>query len=362
MKKHLSFKFPPHFAVKSNETSVSAFTSRRKKVNLRSLLVCSLLVLSSAVASGQRYTPVEEINIRDPFVYADSKTKTYYLYQSTDTIIDGKTRGGVIVWKSKDLKRWQGPRRVFTCPADNYLTGRVWAPEMHVYKGRYYLFLTLNSDVEWKKMSTAKGWANYYHRTVQVMRSKSPDGPFLPITNMPTTPIDQMALDGTLYVEDGVPYLIYCNEWVQRVDGTFRLAQLTPDLSRTIDDGHDLFAASAAPWGVGQQAVTNEGRAYVSDGCFLWKTSKKLLMIFSSFARDGYAVGVAESLTGRIAGPWRVQPETLNHNNGGHGMIFRDFDGRLRLLIHAPNNPGGSERAVFMNLEETPSGDLKVVQ
>jgi hypothetical protein len=28
-----------------------------------------------------------------------------------------------------------------------------------------------------------------------------------------------MALDGTLWVEDGVPYMIFCHEWIQITDG-----------------------------------------------------------------------------------------------------------------------------------------------
>lgn len=353
--------FKPLRTLSVNGRRGDGSVKRRMGFWFRLMALCPLLAVSGVGAVGQRYTMIDDINIRDPFVYADPATKTYYLYQSSTKVVDGQERGGVQVWRSKDLKRWQEPVQVFTCPADNYLTGRVWAPEMHVYKGRYYLFLTLNSDVEWRRRNVIKGWEPYYHRVVQVMRADSPLGPFKPITKMPTTPIDQMALDGTLYVEDGVPYLIYCHEWVQRVDGTYRLARLAPDLSTTLDDGHDLFAASAAPWGVGSKFADSPTPHFVSDGCFLWKTSKKLLMLISSFAEDGYAVGVAESLTGRVAGPWKVHPETLNHNNGGHAMIFRDFDGRLRLLMHAPNVPSGMERAVLMNLEETAEGDLKVM-
>lgn len=59
--------------------------------------------------------------------------------------------GGVEAYKSKDLKNWEGPVRVFTVPVDNWITGEVWAPEVHAYKGKYYLFATLNSSLEWKK-------------------------------------------------------------------------------------------------------------------------------------------------------------------------------------------------------------------
>lgn len=314
----------------------------------------ALLAWPPMPAAAQART-LDDIPIRDPFIYADPHTRTYYLYQAADTLIDGTVCGGVRAWQSKDLKSWYGPRRVCTIPATLPLHGHVWAPEMHVYKGKYYLFLTLNSDLIWKKQRSS--WPPYTYRAVQVLRADRPEGPFRPIANRPTTPLSQMALDGTLYVEDGQPYLIYCNEWVQRVDGAFRLARLKPDLSVTEDDGEDLFCASAAPWSTG--TLHSDGvRSYVSDGCFLWHTPKKLLMIYSSFADGRYAVGVAESTSGRVAGPWKQHDKPLYADNGGHGMIFRDFNGQLWLLLHSPNSPAGQERAHLIALKVTPSGDL----
>jgi len=42
--------------------------------------------------------------------------------------------------------------------------------------------------------------------------------------------MDRMAFDGTLWVEEGQPYMIYCHEWVQVEDGTMELVELAPDL------------------------------------------------------------------------------------------------------------------------------------
>mgnify|MGYP006976596599 FL=1 len=33
-------------------------------------------------------------------------------------------------------------------------------------------------------------------------------------------------------------------------------------------------------------------------------------------------------------------------------MIFRDFEGRLCLVLHSPNSPGGKERAKILELED----------
>ena len=88
--------------------------------------------LSSVSVLAQSLT-FADINIRDPFILPDYNSKTYYMYRSSDTDgPNGKTLGGVEVFKSKDLKTWDGPVRVFTVPEDNWITGKVWAPEVHL--------------------------------------------------------------------------------------------------------------------------------------------------------------------------------------------------------------------------------------
>ena len=93
---------------------------------------------------------------------------------------------------------------------------------------------------------------------------------------------------------------------------------------------------------------------YVTDGCFLYKMkSGKLLMVWSSFAETGYAVGIAELTTGKLAGLWKQHPEPLMDENGGYGMLFRTFDGNLCLVLHQPDSPGGQERARLFEIENT---------
>lgn len=75
-------------------------------------------------------------------------------------------------------------------------------------------------------------------------------------------------------------------------------------------------------------------------------------MIWSSFGAQRYAVGMACSLSGKIAGPWKQMDELLFAANGGHGMIFKTFDDRLMLVLHQPNS-GEKERAHFFELEDT---------
>lgn len=324
--------------------------------SFRTMIFCTILfLLASYTSFAQKMIPIENIHIRDPFVLVDQSTKTYYLYKTASVKgQNGDYLGGVEVMKGKDLKTWSQPKQVFTVPADNWITGPVWAPEVHSYKGKYYLFATLNSSIVWKKAS-ADG-RNYTFRGTQIFWSDSPEGPFKAFDVLPHTPMDEMALDGTLYVENGIPYMVYCHEWLQVIDGEMKVVQLKDDLSAPVGNPIRLFCASAAPW----STEDPKNPIHVTDGCFLYKTKKgKLLMIWSSFMNGSYAIGVAESASGRILGPWKQNSEPLFKKDGGHGMIFKDLEGRLRLVIHSPN-VGPNERAKFFELEDT--GDTIILK
>lgn len=317
---------------------------------IRCLSAIAVMTISVFSTVSARTWRIEDIHIRDPFVLTDSDAGQYYLYRSSDTITAaGERRGGVEVFTSKDLKEWNGPFRVMGIPGTNALSGSVWAPEVHEYDGKYFLFATINSDVKFK--ADKKNWPAFTHRGTQIFHSESPMGPFVPFSPYVTTPVDWMALDGTLWVEDGKPYMCFCHEWVQMIDGTMDVVELLPDLSAAASAPQILFYGSAPVWSTGSGAEDNP--SYVTDGCFLYRTNTgKLLMIWSSFSNGDYAIGIAESVTGSVKGPWKQQDIPLFKENGGHGMIFKTLDGELCLILHQPNSPGGAERAKIYKLED----------
>lgn len=318
------------------------------------ILAVTCVVLGCTAAFAQQAVGtvhIKDLHIRDPYIIADKETKTYFLYKSSPVGNGTMGGSGVVVYKSKDLEHWEGPYTVFTTPNDNWIKGTIWAPEVHRYNGKYYLFATMNSDIDWKKRRA--DWPRYSFRGTQVFYADSPMGPFLPFDDKrPHTPMDWMALDGTLWVENGQPYMIFCHEWVEVEDGTMELVKLNQDLSAAEGLPLTLFNASSAVWSTG--TTHSDGTvSYVTDGCFVYRTKTgKLLMIWSSFKEGQYAIGIAESTTGKIAGPWRQQEDVLFAENGGHGMLFESFDGTLMLTFHGPNSPSGAERAQIYSLSD----------
>ena len=295
----------------------------------------------------QRTWKLSEIRIRDPFILPDETTKTYYLYRSGGS--------SVLAYTSSDLETWTGPFPVFQRPEGFWGNQAIWAPEVHRYRGEYYLFVTFNSQEKVK--ASNPGWQPgerfpLVARGTQILFSHSPKGPFQPFRNRAHTPSDWMSLDGTLWVEDGVPWMIFCREWVQVQDGSMELVRLQDDLSATVGRPVTLFRASEAPWRKNQDDKDPKTRIWVTDAPFLYRTKLgKLLMLWSSFGPGGYTVGLVESKTGKVGGPWVQVEKPLFENDGGHSMLFKAFDGRLMLTLHQPNS--GPSTALLLEVEDT---------
>lgn len=269
-----------------------------------------------------------DFTIRDPFILPWKDT--YYLYAS-DYCHD------FIVYTSQDLENWTAPVKVTRLPKDFWATKDFWAPEVHVYGGKFYLFATMYSDSR--------------NRGTQIFRAESPMGPFLPISDGPATPADWMCLDGTLFVEDETPYMVFCHEWLQIQNGTVCCLPLSSDLSKSIGEPRVLFAAADYDFVRLCPAVNGfPGGGYVTDGPFLHRCENgDLLMIWSSFGQKGYLQSVLRSDNGRLTGKWLPQ-NLLFETDGGHGMLFTDFQGQLRLALHYPNS--GLEHLTLFSIQE----------
>ena len=90
-------------------------------------VLLTILFAATYIAGANAQLTLQDINIRDPFIMPVEKEGVYYMYASSSQTIDGQTYGGMVAYKSKDLKTWEGPIRVFDVPHDNWITGGVWA-------------------------------------------------------------------------------------------------------------------------------------------------------------------------------------------------------------------------------------------
>lgn len=270
-----------------------------------------------------------EINIRDPFVLVHEGK--YYMY-GTRAENFGQNVMGLDVYTSTDLENWSEPKEVYNSSKYNYEKGVFWAPEVHKYNGSFYMFATFTKP---------NGLRGTY-----ILSAKTPDGEFKPHSDGAITPWEWECLDGTLYVENGIPYCVFCHEHTQILNGTICYIQLKDDLSGAVGDVKELFSAESF-----LHRKATERQHNVTDGPFIYKTTKNDLLMIWSTVNNGYYQCVAKSDNGKLDGNWsHLKP--LFDDDGGHGMIFKDLEGKLKLTLHSPNK-SNYERPVFFNIRET---------
>lgn len=281
------------------------------------------LALSLLVSSANAQMLRSDINLSDPAIMADPVTKNYYMtgtagdiFKSADleiwTTQPWALRTGSIAWVGKN----------HTAPSP----GEIWAPELYYRNGVYYDVVTFTNH------SAKTEGTNHVRRSIHILKSNKPTGPFQPIDGGDALylPASKMAIDGTIWEEDGKLYLIYCYEWVQAGDGAIEYIELKPDLTGTIGESHHICHAS-------------DGRAWntdaVTDGCFMFRTQTgRLGMIWTGWRSGVYVQGVSYSDNGKLSGKWSHSKCPITPDNHGHGMLFRTFDGQLLMSIHSNRN------------------------
>lgn len=315
--------------------------------------------------------PLDDVPVHDPFVLVDPDAGRYRLYTSFRAEayaeaaggldLDGLEGTGVLAWSSADLVTWEDPVVVFSTPVDAWAdpAQAPWAPEVHAYEGRFYLFTTLHDPstplaeaqqtstvIRTSNASTGRAWELMTRGSVTAV-ADHPLGPFTLLDPAaPITPVGFATLDGTLFVDDaGQPWMVYAHEWLQLIDGTIEAIPLTADLAKAAGDPIHLFRGSEASWLSTRTPSVQALAPYITDGPQLHRLpGGALLMLWSSYrissptAQNGeYVQTFAVSTSGVLQGTW-TQGDVLVGGNAGHGMLFDDLEGRTYLILHRGMN------------------------
>lgn len=315
------------------------------------LISLTLVAQTARIPTVKKNIPLDSIRLSDPFILTDKKTNMYYM-----------TGTGGMLWKSNDLKLWEGPYRVAKTDSKSWMgpNPMIWAAEIHSYKDKFYYFATFTNRAV--KIDTVKG-NEIERRASHILVSDKPEGPYVPMKDSIYLPANKPTLDGTFWIDkDGKPYMVYCYEWLQNWDGTMEKIQLKADLSGSIDTGKLMFRASDSPWSREKDENGKDIFNKVTDGPFLFETKTgRLGMIWTSWIYTVYTQGVAYSQSGTLDGPWIHEKDPITPPDFGHGMLFRTLKGKLLMLVHSHKDVNGRYIRIPHFFEADLSGDRLVI-
>ncbi|MGG3467576.1 glycoside hydrolase family 43 protein [Neobacillus pocheonensis] len=293
------------------------------------------------------------IHLRDPFIFPYPKEQKYYLFGTTFADGCGDKDPVFEVFVSENLEDWEGPYVAFQPPKGFWGVRHYWAPEVFEIDGRFYMFATFKGGIG-------------EHRGTGILVADHPAGPYFPHSEGPVTPNDWECLDGTYYEDkSGERWMIFCHEWTQIFEGRIKAIRLSNDLKSSVGDPIEILNAAEMPWirHFGDPRIEKIG--YLTDAPFMYEAKNgELVMLWSSYSvpnygdvgLGGYTVAVARTKSGEMTGKWVHDEKLLLDRNAGHSSLFRTLDEQLYICTHYPDTPHGSERPLFIKVEESENG------
>lgn len=273
------------------------------------------LLLAAAIgatcAAAQATTP---IRAADPYVLVHDGT--YYLYGTDDLDV----AGGLKVYRSKDLQRWEGPVGVHAGGyalkrGDAFGSGDFWNGNVRWHQGRFALHYTANEHVA-------------------VAYAPSPLGPFTNPTKAALR-TDIKEIDTDLFVDDdGTPYF-----YVVRFDkGNVTYAARMNAALDAIDESSMREAIRGTlPW----EHTDKKSDWPVAEAASVLKRGQTYYLFYTAndFRNPDYAVGMATAP--HPLGPWTKYAGNPIMKSGhglrgtGSAQVFRDLKGRWQIVFHA---------------------------
>ncbi|MCM1219357.1 MAG: family 43 glycosylhydrolase [Lachnospiraceae bacterium] len=261
----------------------------------------------------------EDLRIRDPFIFAEDGI--YYLIATLGANLQEGT-GIAALYTSTDLEHFELKCKLITDGSlDSYRD--YWAPELHKYRGKYYLILSVYRD------DLGRGSIIYVSERI--------DGEYKGLTGEYITPAGWGCLDATLFLYQGKPYLCFSNEWTTPIshdgDGSLFLAPLNEDLTALIGEPKKIVSGKNSGIAV---EIGTDVKGYVAEGPYLYEENGKIALLWSTIGKNGYMVAKNMSPNG-IFGEYEFD-RVIFDEDGGHSMCFTCFDGKRRLALHQPNS------------------------
>lgn len=305
---------------------------------------------------------VKDIHVRDSFIFTDRENERYLLFGTNDVSNGAADLNPFFeVYTSKDLKTFEGPYVAFYPKKGFWGVRHYWAPEVHEYKGKYYMFASFKGGID-------------EDRGTAILVSDRPEGPYEEHSKGHVTLKGHECLDGTLYIDKkGKPWIVFIHEWTEMYYGKIKALPLSDDLTHPLtQDALTIFDLEFdRPGWIRTISDDRAGKSgYLTDAPFMHRMENgDLIMLWSSYSvenyknsggKGGYVVAMVKSESGDIQGPWKHAEMPVFDINYGHVALFRNLDGELMLSGHGDDTHHGSEHSLFFKVKEENGTLVKV--
>jgi beta-xylosidase len=292
------------------------------------------------MAVGSCYTnPVgtTPVVMGDPFAWWHDGR--YYLTGTTDP------EEGFRWFHSPDLMSWSEGGWLWRRAADSWVDGRLWAPEVCAYRGRFYLTYS----------GTLRG-VSPMRMLMGLAVSDRPEGPYWDL-RAPWFDPGYSTIDGHLFIDrDEIPWLYFSrNGRREGYDyGVIYGVRLSEDLFTPLGDPVKLLEADQ-PW---EMEIRDWNRC--NEGSAVWHDGEHYIMTYSAnhYMYPGYGIGVARAR--HPLGPWTKDPANplvktdpvAGVSGPGHNSVVLSPDGCERFMVyhtHADAQSPSAERLVCID-------------
>lgn len=277
---------------------------------------------------------IDTMDLANPYILYDKPADLYYM-----------TGDGGAVWRSKDMRVWEGPFDVLAPAPESWMGASplVSSPEIHRYKERYYYMATFTRpDV----VIDNAGDNAIYRTSCEVFVSDSIMGPYTHLTKgAPLLNSAHCAAHPTFCVDDlNVGYMIYNHKGEQNGNATVQIIRLGRKLDVQIGEPYIMFRAKQNQW---SNQINSEEPSPLMEAPFLFGTySGELGILFTTYIGEEKCIGVAYSETQHLNGPWHIEPQPFLSGNVGGAMLFHDYDGKLLMACQKDTIMDGKKKSL----------------
>ena len=314
-----------------------------KPVLLLLLLSTSFMLQISLVSSAQDIASTADTFHNpllptgpDPWVVTHNG---FYYYMNT-------TGANLTLWRTRDITDLAHAEKkiVWTPPATGPYSHEIWAPELHLLDGKWYIYFAADAG------------ENASHR-IYVVENTSAD-PFDGVWNFKgkvADTTDKWAIDASVFEDKGEKYMVWSG-WEGDSDGEQRIYLAHLKNPWTIDSPRVLLSYPKYPWEqVGDLPDRPEmPHVNVNEGPEILQHGEDIFLVYSASAcwTDYYELGVVRAKSGsnlldptswtKFDHPFFKQDREAGVFGPGHNGFFRSLDGKEDWIIYHAN-PGSKQ-------------------